>query len=49
MNIGADTTGNLGGLEPKVQWQTAGIIQGCDVEVRNLIVKIVKAKFLNFL
>jgi len=32
MNIGADTTGSLGGLEPRVQWQSNGIVQGCDVE-----------------
>jgi len=31
MNIGADTDGPLGGLEPKIQWQTGGFIQGCDV------------------
>jgi len=32
MNIGADTTGALGGLEPRVQWSTNGIVQGCGVE-----------------
>jgi len=31
-NIGADTDGPLGGLEPKVQWQTTGYVQGCDLE-----------------
>jgi len=32
MNIGADTTGSLGGLEPRVKWQTNGIVQGCGLE-----------------
>jgi len=32
MNIGADTTGSLGGLEPRVQWQSNGFVQGCDLE-----------------
>jgi len=32
MNIGADSSGGLGGLEPRVQWQTNGIVQGCDLE-----------------
>jgi len=32
MNIGTEPTGTFGGLEPRVQWQTGGIVQGCDVE-----------------
>jgi hypothetical protein len=35
LNIGDDATGNLGGLEPRVKWQTAGAYAGFDVEVRN--------------
>jgi len=32
LNIGADTDGPLGGLEPKIEWQTNGIVQGCLLE-----------------
>lgn len=35
MSVGEDTaSSSLGGLEPKVKWQTAGNVGGFDVEVR---------------
>jgi len=32
VNIGTEPTGNFGGLEPRVKWQTSGYVQGCDLE-----------------
>jgi len=50
MNIGADTTGVLGGLEPRVHWQTNGIVQGNDLEGGiDLTVKDVDAPPTTFL
>ena len=33
INVGADQTGTLGGIEPKVRWSTSGEVAGIDVAV----------------
>jgi hypothetical protein len=34
LNVGEDASGKLGGLEPRIKWQTGGDVVGFDVEVR---------------
>lgn len=34
INVGADQSGTLGGIEPKIRWSNSGEILGLDVAVR---------------